>query len=322
MPPTDNDDSSLARVALITAAPARDLDEDLPPLEQALHSLPGVQVSIVNWDDPDADWSQFDVALLRSAWDYSERLDEFLSWATRASALTRLLNPLPVVRWNTDKHYLRDLARVGITTVPSEFMEPGEDAAGALDFFIAMHCSTGADPSAAGGKEPEFVVKPAIGAGSRDAQRYGCSERDAALAHAVRLLDARRSVLLQPYLDRVDVHGETALIYFAGRFSHAIRKGPLLRRGEGPTRALFAEEQITARKPSDDELRVATRTLGAIPFAKPLLYARVDLIHDAVGAPLVLELELTEPSLFFAHAAGSAARFAEEIRAVASRASA
>ena len=319
MPPTSNDHPRAVQIALITAAAARNLDEDLPPLEDALRALPGIQISIVNWDDPDEDWSRFDVALLRSAWDYSQRLDEFLGWATRASGLTRLLNPLPVVRWNTDKHYLRDLARVGITTVPSEFIEPGEDAAAALDFFIAMHCDATAGASA-DNKEPEFVVKPAIGAGSRDAQRYGRGERDAALGHAVRLLDARRSVLLQPYLDRVDEHGETALIFFSGHFSHAIRKGPLLRRGEGPTHALFAEEQITARKPTDDEVRVAARTLGAIPFAKPLLYARVDLIHDADGAPRVLELELTEPSLFFAHAAGSAARFAEEIRAAAARA--
>jgi len=315
MPPTDNHQPRRAHVALITAAAARDLDEDLPPLEQALRAVPGIQISIVNWDDPDVDWSRFDLALLRSAWDYSQRLDEFLSWAARVAGVTRLLNPLAVVRWNTDKHYLRDLARAGIATVPSEFIEPGDDAGAALDVFIAMHCSAGA-----GGKEMEFVVKPAIGAGSRDAQRYGQGERAAALAHAVRLLDARRSVLLQPYLDHVDEHGETALIFFAGHFSHAIRKGPLLRRGEGPTRALFAEEQISARKPSDDELRVATRTLGAIPFAKPLLYARVDLIHDADAAPRVLELELTEPSLFFNHADGSAARFAEEVRTVASRA--
>lgn len=316
MPPTDNDSSRLARIALITAAVARDLDEDLPPLEQALRALPGIQISIVNWDDPGIDWSRFDLALLRSAWDYSQRLDEFLGWAARVAGLTRLLNPLAVVRWNTDKHYLRDLARAGIATVPSEFIEPGEDAAAALELFIALHCSADPRPSTPGtaGKEPEFVIKPAIGAGSRDAQRYGRSERDAALAHAVRLLDAGRSVLLQPYLDRVDEHGETALIFFSGNFSHAIRKGPLLRRGEGPTRALFAEEDITARKPTDDEIRVAKRTLGAIPFAKPLLYARVDLIHDADGAPRVLELELTEPSLFFTHAEGSAARFAEEVR--------
>ena len=106
MPPTDNDPSRLAHIALITAAAARHLDEDLPPLEQALRALPGIQISVVDWDDPEADWSRFDLALLRSAWDYSQRLDEFLSWAARAAGITRLLNPLAVVRWNTDKHYL------------------------------------------------------------------------------------------------------------------------------------------------------------------------------------------------------------------------
>jgi O-ureido-D-serine cyclo-ligase len=107
----------------------------------------------------------------------------------------------------------------------------------------------------------------------------------------------------------VDAEGETALIYFDGRFSHAIRKGALLRRGEGPTRALFAAERISARAPKLDELRTAERALGAIPFATPL-YARIDLIRDADAAPCVLELELTEPSLFFAHAPGAVQRFA------------
>ena len=95
--------------------------------------------------------------------------------------------------------------------------------------------------------------------------------------------------------------------------SHAIRKGPLLRRGEDPTRALFATEHITPREPDAAEIDVAKRTLAAIPFSKPLLYARVDLIRDDTGAPCVLELELTEPSLFFAHAPGSARRFARAI---------
>jgi hypothetical protein len=106
----------------------------------------------------------------------------------------------------------------------------------------------------------------------------------------------------------VDVDGETALIYFDGSFSHAIRKGALLRGVEGPTRALFAAEHISARVPKLDELRTAERALGAIPFAMPL-YARVDLIRDADAAPCVLELELTEPSLYFAHAPGSVERF-------------
>jgi glutathione synthase/RimK-type ligase-like ATP-grasp enzyme len=301
-----------AHIALVTAAAARNLDEDLPPLEAALGALPGMQFSIVDWDDDSVDWTAFDLALLRSTWDYTQRLEEFLDWITRAAASTTLLNPLAVVRWNTDKHYLHDLAQAGVATVPSVFIEPDRDAADALRAFLLQQ------------REEEFVVKPAIGAGSRDAQRYSRRQADAAVEHARRLLADRRSVLLQPYLDRVDESGETALVFFGGQFSHAIRKGPLLRRGEGPTRALFATEHIMPRIPDDDELRLANQTLAAMPVdaaaaegRSPLLYARVDLIRAADGSPRVLELELTEPSLFFDHAPGAAARFA---RTVAERA--
>jgi O-ureido-D-serine cyclo-ligase len=141
------------------------------------------------------------------------------------------------------------------------------------------------------------------------------ADRTHAIAHVARLIEAGRSALLQPYLDRVDAHGETALIHFDGTFSHAIRKGPLLLRGEGPTDALFAPEHITSRTPDAVERELAARALAAIPFAGPLAYARVDLIHDADGAPRLLELELAEPSLFFAHGAGSARRFAEVLLA-------
>jgi O-ureido-D-serine cyclo-ligase len=285
-------------IALVTAAAARTLDEDLPPLVGALRDA-GAQPAVVDWDDATIDWSRFGLAVLRSTWDYTQRLPAFLSWVDRAAAETTLLNPAEVVRWNTDKHYLAHLARAGIPVVPSTFIEPGADAHDALDAFP--------------GDVEEFVVKPSVGAGSRDAQRYGRGERESAAAHAKRLLDQNRSVLLQPYLRRVDELGETALLFFDGRFSHAIRKGPLLKRGEGPTRALFATEHITPRAPGADEIAVASRTLAAIPFAQPLLYARVDLIRGDDGAPRVLELELAEPSLFFEHAEGSADRFAAAI---------
>ena len=292
----------MTKIALVTARPARGLDDDLPPLQDALRNA-GADIDVVDWDDATADWSRFDLALLRSTWDYTERVEEFLDWAQRAAAQTQLLNPLGVVRWNTDKHYLHDLESAGIATVPSVFIEPDDDVQACLDDFLRRHASA------------EFVVKPAIGAGSRDAQRYARGQRDAALAHVRRLLADRRSALLQPYLDRVDEHGETALIYFGGEFSHAIRKGPLLKPNEGPTRALFAAEHITGRAPDAAELHLAGRTLAAIPFARPLTYARVDLIHDAQHAPCVLELELTEPSLFFAHSAGSAERFVRAVLA-------
>jgi len=209
-----------------------------------------------------------------------------------------------VLRWNTDKHYLADLERAGVAIVPSAFAEPGADAREALDAFLAAHADAA-----------EFVVKPAIGAGSRDAQRHARADRERAIAHVARLCDAGRSALLQPYLDSVDAHGETALIHFDGVFSHAIRKGPLLLRGEGPTDALFAPEHISSRAPDAAERELAARALTAIPFAKPLAYARVDLIRDADGAPRLLELELAEPSLFFAHGEGSARRFAQVLLA-------
>jgi O-ureido-D-serine cyclo-ligase len=289
-------------IAVVTARAARDLDEDLPPLLGAFASR-RLRAEVVEWDDAAVDWSRYALALLRSTWDYTTRLPEFLAWCARAAALTRLHNPLEVVRWNVDKHYLGELARQGLAVVPCRFVEPGESAADALRSFLERHAAR------------ELVVKPCVGAGSRDAQRHGREEGEAIRAHIERLLAGGRSVLLQPYLERVDAEGETALIHFDGGYSHAIRKGPLLQRGSEPTRALFAPEKIEVRAPDAEELALAARVLAALPFAMPL-YARVDLIRDAGGAPCLLELELTEPSLFFDHASGAAERF---VAAVAAR---
>lgn len=289
------------KIALVTAIAAFALDDDLAPLQQALEKA-GVQAPIVAWDDSTVSWSRFDAALLRSPWDYAERLPEFLAWAEKISKQTRLLNPLEVIRRNTDKHYLADLAKLGLSVVPSEFAEPGDSAPGALAEFLKKF------PDAT-----EFVIKPAIGAGSRDAQRYGREQAVEAAEHIKRLLDGNRSVLMQPYLASVDVAGETALMFFDGVFSHAIRKGALLQRDEGPTRALFAPEKITARTPGADELALAKSVLAALPGG-PLAYARVDLIRAADGSPCLLELELTEPSLFFPFDQGAADRFAASLK--------
>lgn len=290
---------SRGRIALVSAAIAAGLDEDAAPLVAALADC-GLEAELVAWDDPAVDWRAFEIAVLRSTWDYAERLGEFLAWAARASARTQLLNPLPVLRWNTDKHYLAELAARGVPVVASAFIEPGDEADGAVRAFLAAH------------PEAEIVVKPAVGAGSRDALRHLRSAPEAILGHAARLLASGRSALLQPYLDSVDERGETALMFVDGHFSHAIRKGPLLARGGALVAGLFAPEQVSARAPSPEELGVAQRVLAAVPYER-LLYARVDLILDASGAPRLLELELTEPSFFFQHAPGSAARFARAL---------
>ena len=297
------------RIALVTAREALALDEDMPPLMLALRNQ-GAAVDTPSWDDPEVDWSRYDVAVLRSTWDYADRLDEFLDWAERCSDQTRLVNPPAVVRWNTDKHYLVHLARSGVPVVPTRFVEPGMDAVAELSRFLEG--GSGAFTVGRRGPFDQFVVKPSVGAGSRDAARYRSVERERAGAHVARLLAAGRSAMLQPYLDRVDDHGETAVIYIGGRYSHAIRKGPLLRLDDALVTGLFAPEQITHREPDAEEMRVAEAAFRACSLEQPL-YARMDLVHDDHGSPVVLELELTEPSLFLVYAPEAAGRFADAL---------
>ena len=277
------------KLALVTAIAAFGLDEDLEPLRAACAEA-GIEASIVAWDDMTVSWGRFDAALLRSPWDYVDRLPEFLAWCDRTAARTALWNPPGVVRWNTDKRYLGELAQRGLPVIESHFLAPGDDPAALPDLA-------------------EFVVKPTVGAGSRDAQRYLRADRPAAIAHARRLLDQGRHVLVQPYLKAVDEQGETALLFFAGQFSHAIRKAPLLARGQAPTSALFKAESIQPRVPSAAEMEVATRVLAARPF-DTLAYARVDLLPSK-ASPQLLELELTEPSVFLPYGEGAARRFAQ-----------
>ena len=297
------------RIALGSAREALPLDEDMPVLVAALAAA-GAQVSTPNWDDPGVDWSTYDAAVLRSTWDYVDRIGEFLDWCERCAAATLLLNPPPVIRWNTDKHYLAQLARAGVPVVPTRFVEPGTFAE--REFYAFLQGGTSACTVGEAGDIAQFVVKPAIGAGSRDAARYRREDVELALDHLQRLLGAGRSVLLQPYLAQVDEHGETAALYLGGEFSHSIRKGPLLRHGAGLVEGLFAPEDIRPRAAEPAELAVAAAAYAAIPFEPPA-YARIDMIRDARGAPVVLELELTEPSLFLAHAPGSAERFARHL---------
>jgi glutathione synthase/RimK-type ligase-like ATP-grasp enzyme len=278
------------RVALISCQALPDLDPDDRLLATALDAR-GVRAEPAVWDAP-VDWAAFDLAVIRSPWDYPTRRDEFVAWA---HTVPRLANPAAVVAWNTDKRYLRALASSDVPVVPTTWVEGGWEPAGA----------------------GEIVVKPAIGAGSIDTGRYDLAradQRDLAVAHVERLRAAGRLVMVQPYLPTVDTAGETAMLFFGGAYSHAIGKGPLLTGPGVATEGLYREEDITAREPSAAEHAVAEKVLGALPFAD-LLYARVDLLPGPDGEPVVIEVELTEPSLFLGSAAGAADRLADEILA-------
>ena len=291
-------------IALVTAVAATGHDEDLAPLLQACTGA-GLQARIVAWDDATISWGRFDAVLLRSPWDYTERLPEFLGWCERVQQATRLLNPLAVVRWNTDKHYLADLAAAGVPIVSTVFVEPDAEPLETLQAFLAVEDAG------------EFVVKPAVSAGSRDTQRYSRAQDFAASNHIARLLEQGRSVMLQPYLSSVDSMGETALVYFDGKFSHAIQKGALLRPDQPATATPHASGQIAPRQAAPTEHALAENALLAVGQLLKLeqapVYARADMIRDDAGHPRLLELELTEPSLFLTQAPGSAERFAANL---------
>ena len=280
-------------VALATAAELPELDEEGRLLLTALQRA-GARAEPAVWDT-DLDWGMYDVVVVRSTWDYTGRRGEFLAWAERVAAVSRLEKPPAMLRWSTDKRYLAELADAGVPVVPSAFLAPGDDPGHGL-------------------LEVEHVAKPTVSAGSKDTLRLAADEADRSRAHVAGLLDAGRDVLVQPYLGLVDERGETAIVLVEGQFSHAIRKGPLLQAGGALVAGLFAPEQIMARQPSDDELRVAAQALAAVPGRTPPLYARVDLLPTPQG-PVVLELELAEPSLFLDHAEGAAERFAAAVLA-------
>lgn len=277
--------SPMKRVALVTAAEAREVDEDMPPLLRALEAL-GIPAEPVAWDAVSVDWSSYSIAVVRSTWDYIRRYGEFLAWADRAATLTKLVNPAPILRWNTDKRYLRELAGKGNSVVPTFWFEPGDP--------VRIPC------------EGDCVVKPAISAGSQNTARYSPARKNEAVAHVRGLQEAGKTVMVQPYLDRMDEYGETGMVFLNGAFSHAIRKGPILKGAVEVVGGLYAKEDIQRREPSAAEHRVAERALAAVPGgAKGLLYARVDVAPGPDGEPVVLEMELAEPSLFFNYSDGA-----------------
>ncbi|WCB91674.1 Cycloserine biosynthesis protein DcsG [Baekduia alba] len=287
-PPAPGGDAPTPRVALATCSFFPDGDADDAGLPDAIEG----DVAFAIWDDPAVDWSMYDLVVVRSTWDYQERREEYLAWARGIG--DRLVNPPAILEWNTDKRYLRELADAGLPVVPTALVEPGEA-------FVA---------AAAG----DYVVKPTVSAGSRDTARFEGEDdagRAAALVAAIHA--SGRTAMVQPYVASVDARGETALLFFGGTFSHAIHKGPLLARGADPTSEVFAAETIEPRAATAAERALGERIVAHMEdrFGDgSLTYARVDVVEDADGAPLLLELELTEPSLFFGGDPGRLSDFA------------
>ena len=286
-------------VALVSVAEARQHDSDLPLIVRALGDR-GVDARIIDWDDASVDWSSFDAAIIRSPWDYHRRLAEFLAWVDAVSKMVPVLNAPEVLAWNTDKTYLAEIVAAGIPVIPTTFVR------GAEDLVLANELMKG-----------DVVVKPTVSAGANNTERH-TSDPAAAAAHVTALLDAGKTVMVQPYQRFIDDNGETGLLYFDGEYSHAFRKNAILATGTNRwTSALYADEDIAPRRANEQERELGDEVMAFVTrrFGRAPLYARVDMVRGSAGTPVLMELELTEPSLFLHTDAGAATRFASAVAA-------
>ena len=256
-----------------------------PPLRRS-----GWEVEVIPWTTPTPDWHRFDAVVIRSTWDYHRQLGRFLDvLGAIEQGGARLFNPADVCRWNAEKTYLRDLEQAGIPVVPTDWLSRLTPAA--LAECFARH--------GAG----RLVVKPTVGASAEDT--FPLSRDDEpGWAEALRAF-ADRPVMVQPFVDSIANEGEYSLFYFGGEFSHAIRKVP--RVGDFRVQEEYGGRLESVTPP--EELR-ATGERAARFAGEELLYARADLVRLEDGALAVMELELIEPSLYFAFDEASPGRFA------------
>lgn len=258
-------------IASCTTLPEPDPDE--APLSRALAAA-GIRSQVLPWEVPDRPWPAAPLTVLRSTWNYTLDRDGFLAWAAAADRVSRLLNPLSVVRWNTHKRYLLDLQGRGLPVTPTELVTQGTPAATLTDVLQRRRWS-------------QLVIKPAVSAASYRTLRFSAEELPRAKAHLAQLLESG-DALIQQYLSSVEDHGERALVFIDGKLTHAVRKSP---RFQGD------DEHVSEQVPySEAEASLAARVLAGVDG--PLLYARVDMAPGLDGQPLLMELELTEPSLF------------------------
>jgi glutathione synthase/RimK-type ligase-like ATP-grasp enzyme len=248
----------------------------------------GIEAAHVAWDDARVHWSSFALVVIRSTWDYPQRREEFLAWARQ---LRTVLNPFPILKWNTDKRYLHDLARAGLPVITTRYLEPG-------DVFESPSWS--------------FVVKPAVSCDAKDTARYDADDGARAYDHVRRLQASGRTVMVQPYLSDIEEKGEVAVMYLGGSYSHSICRRALLKQAGLPKESAGMPLDFRAYEATLAERWLADRVMTHIPGGScGLLYGRVDLIPGLGGETMILEVELTEPSLFLEFSTGGVERLTD-----------
>ncbi|WP_047861885.1 ATP-grasp domain-containing protein [Archangium gephyra] len=277
-------------IALITYWGLPELTEDDRRLLEPLRAR-GLRPHIVRWDDPDEDWRGYRLVLVRATWDYFLKPVEFLAWLERVSSLVEVLNPPDVLRWNSHKSYLLELAGKGVPVTPTALCPRGRAAS--LPALVAER-GWGA-----------VVVKPAVSGGGRLTRRFEPARlADEGQAHLETVL-AEGDALVQPFLPALHEGGERSYLFFDGVFSHAVVR-PRTMEAEGGTLP-----DGVPMAPRAEEMALSERVLAAIPGRT--LYARVDVATGPEGTPLLQELEVIEPRLFFGASEAAPGRFAEAL---------
>ena len=276
------------RVAIATCLvlPEPDHDQDL-----LLTRLRGADIDafLLAWDDPSARSEPADLCVIRSTWNYHLHRPAFLAWAEKVSARMRLCNPLPVVKWNTHKSYLRTLAEKGIRVIPTCFLDAGATARLSTIMAERGWC--------------DVVVKPTVSAASFQTRRFTQRDRECGNTFLAELL-RERDAMVQPYIHSVDSSGERAIIWIDGEVTHSIHKTP---RFDGGNESVSDTRPATAQERS-----FAAKVLATVD--DDLLYGRVDVACADDGSLMVMELELVEPSLYLARCRPALDRLVAGIR--------
>jgi glutathione synthase/RimK-type ligase-like ATP-grasp enzyme len=279
-------------IALVTSEEFPELEPDsrllFPALEEA-----GVQAVPAVWTDPSVDWSSFDAIVVRSPWDYFMHAREWAAWLDRVEASgVPTWNPLKVIRWNSHKSYLQQLAGAGVPVVDT-VMTQGD---GAVDLQDVL----------AGAGWEDAVVKPAIDGGAT--RLFRVSDVDDAQERFESLM-ADGDVLVQPYLPSIVDQGELSLIYLGGELSHVVRKKA--KPGDIRVQPVWGGS-FELEGPTSEAIHVADRVFDSIDA--DLLYARVDLVRGLDDQLQLIELEVIEPLLFLELEPAAPKRYADALK--------
>ncbi|MDN4164968.1 hypothetical protein QWY31_05610 [Cytophagales bacterium LB-30] len=253
-------------------------DEDLM-VKEALEQK-GFTVDLQVWDDESVNWETYEAVIIKSPWDYFDKPQAWFQWLEKMQALgSKVLNPVEILNWNSDKNYLLQMAAEGFSIVPTRVVEKPEQLHSALfDTF-------GLD---------KLVMKPKISGGAKQTVILHQTESESLTKYAEWVKE--EAYLIQPFMEEVATVGEYSYVFFNGKFSHALLKTPS--QGDFRVQHYFGGT-IQSVVPSEGVLAQAQAFIDQ--YAKGCLYARVDGVLR--GEKLFLmELELIEPYLFlFTH---------------------